>query len=380
MEKEKKPKSKARKIIEWVLTGIVGAIFVIVAIGQLTGMLHREENYGQSLPYGFGNFVVQTDSMEPEYPVGTAIVTHKDDPADIYAKWQEINHSTTKESHIDITFFDNYSGSFEKAQNIPELAGSYTEETANIQTVMTHRLRYIIVNEDVELGAGRYLFYVAGTNVSVHQSASGQYQVFSEKELLGVVKINSPVLGGFFSFVASPWGLLVLLLVPAMYLIFTSGMDIIRALREKDEEDDSYVMAGGPDDPNSSLSGLSKDDQERLKAEMLQEILYGKKDTPSSTPATVASQTEENSSLSDISEDDQERLKAEMLAEMMKEDKSLMKDVLNKNEEKKVTPSEPKKEVNTTPANDVLGDISKEEQERLKAEMLAEMMKENSNK
>ena len=377
MEKEKKPKSKVRKIIEWVLTGIVATIFLVVAIGQITGMMNRDANYGQSLPYGFGNFVVQTDSMEPEYPVGTAIVTHKDDPADIYAQWEKINHSTTKESHIDMTFFDNYTGSYTKAQEIPELASVYNEETSNVQTVMTHRLRYILVNEDVELGLGRYLFYVAGTNISEHQSGAGQYQVFSEKELLGVVKINSPVLGGFFSFVASPWGLLVLLLIPAMYLIVTSGMDIIRALKEKDKEDESYVMAGGPDNPDSSLAGFSKEDQERLKAEMLQEMLYGKKDdtVDSKTPVIKEEPTvDENSTLNDISSDDQERLKAEMLAEMMKEDQSLASQV--NNTVKKDMPSETKK-VDTTPNNDVLGDISKEDQERLKAEMLAEMMKNN---
>lgn len=358
MKKEKKNKSKVRKIIEWIITGLVALLFVVVGIGQITGMMNRENNYGQSLPYGYGNFVVQTDSMEPEYPVSTAIVTHKDDPADIYALWEEIHHSTTKESHIDITFFDSYTGSYEKAQNIPELASTYYEETSNVNTVMTHRLRYIDYREDVELGKGRYIFYVAGTNISEHQSGAGQYQVFSEKELLGVVKINSPVLGGFFGFVASPWGLLILLLIPAMYLIFTSGMDIIRAVKQKDEEEEALAISG-----DSSLAGFSKEDQERLKAEMLQEILYGKKDDASSI-SPREEKVEEDSSLKDISKDDQERLKAEMLAEMMKEDKSLAS--------MKMT-----KEVPEEKEDDVLKDISKEDQERLKAEMLAEMMKEN---
>ena len=83
-KKEKKPKSKARKITEWVLTILIGALFLIVAIGQITGLVEREKNYGQSLPYGFGNFVVQSDSMEPEYKVGSALITHKDNADDIY--------------------------------------------------------------------------------------------------------------------------------------------------------------------------------------------------------------------------------------------------------------------------------------------------------
>jgi hypothetical protein len=110
---------------------------------------------------------------------------------------------------------------------------------------------------------------------------------------------------------------------------------------------------------------------------MLQEMLYGKKDDTQASKTPVIKEepkVDENSTLNDISSDDQERLKAEMLAEMMKEDQSLASQV--NDTVKKDMPSETKK-VDTTLNNDVLGDISKEDQERLKAEMLAEMMKNN---
>ena len=68
-KKPKRPKSKARKIIEWVLVGIFGAIFAFAAAATIDGMIHKNENYGQSLRFGVGTFVVQTDSMEPEYKV-----------------------------------------------------------------------------------------------------------------------------------------------------------------------------------------------------------------------------------------------------------------------------------------------------------------------
>ena len=80
----KKEKSKARKIIEWILFGIFGVIFVTVLAGNISAMIHKEENFQQDLRFGLGSFVVQTDSMEPEYPVGTAIITYKDNAANIY--------------------------------------------------------------------------------------------------------------------------------------------------------------------------------------------------------------------------------------------------------------------------------------------------------
>ena len=62
-KKEKKPKSKARKIIEWVLTGIFLVIFAIVGIAQIDGLVNKKKHYGQQIRFGYATFVVQTDSM-----------------------------------------------------------------------------------------------------------------------------------------------------------------------------------------------------------------------------------------------------------------------------------------------------------------------------
>ena len=66
-KKGKKKKSKARVIIEWILTGLFGVLFVTVLVGQIDGMIHANDHYGQQIRLGFGSFVVLTDSMEPEY-------------------------------------------------------------------------------------------------------------------------------------------------------------------------------------------------------------------------------------------------------------------------------------------------------------------------
>ena len=72
----KKKKSKARVITEWILTGIFGVIFIFVLAGQLDGMIHAKDHHNQQLRFGTGSFIVTTNSMEPEYPVGTAIITY----------------------------------------------------------------------------------------------------------------------------------------------------------------------------------------------------------------------------------------------------------------------------------------------------------------
>ena len=120
------------KILSWVFTILFGAFFVFFAVGFILGRADKKNNYNQSLIYGYGNFLVQTDSMEPEYPVKTAIVTHKDSPASIYKEWEDISHSTTKEKHIDLTFRDCYEGSYTSAFKIDELKDTYNEETSNI--------------------------------------------------------------------------------------------------------------------------------------------------------------------------------------------------------------------------------------------------------
>ena len=266
-KKVKKPKSKVRKIIEWVLTGIFFIAFGIFAAGQIDGMIHKSENYGQTISFGFGSFVILTDSMEPEYMIDSAIITYREDLNSVYARYQE----SLKDSNItiDMTFMDVYTTYF-KPTDHPEL----NDQTNPTGAVMTHRLREIHVDESKAYGDGRYTFVVSGINTSEHQSQAGQYQVFTEKQYLGVVQANSKVLGGFYRFISSPWGLLVFLLIPAFYLVITSVLDIFSAMKDDDNEEDSGD--NGSNNTLSSLDDLSKEDRERLKKEMLEEMLSKK--------------------------------------------------------------------------------------------------------
>jgi len=294
-KREKRPKSKARIIIEWVLTIVFAGLFIFAGIGQINAMINKKQNFNQNLPYGYGSFVVQTDSMEPTYKVKTAIITHKVSGSKVLEMFNKPNVShvvaqegniivyeslwtnddlTTKEhGYVDLTFMDVSHDRF-----APHNA-KYYDQTVPTNRVMTHRLREIHVDLTKEEGRGRYAFIVAGINTeSVHQAQSGQYQAFNENYILGTVVLNSAFLGGFFGFLSSPWGLLVFLLVPAGYLVVTSVLDIFKTMKDDEEPETAGAGDGKPSEKKGvdSLDSLSKEDKERLKREMLDEIMNKK--------------------------------------------------------------------------------------------------------
>ena len=265
----KKPKSKARKIIEWVLTGVFGVLFIIVGAAQIDGLVHKNDHYGQQIRFGYGTFVVKTESMEPKYKVNSAIVTYLESPKQIMDRYN-------KGETVDITFFDAYQASNEYTYPTAEKNPALTDRTSATGLPMTHRLQEVKKGDD-----GHYYFFTAGINTGVASvlDAEGrvkQYQVFTEKELLGRVVIGSAFLGGVFGFVSSVWGLLILLLIPAFYLIITSVIDIFKAYKEPEEATET-TTSNGEATSNSGTLELSEEDKKRLKEELLEEMLNKKK-------------------------------------------------------------------------------------------------------
>lgn len=274
-KKVKKPKSKARKTVEWILTGLFLVLFVFLAAAQIDGMVNKNKHYGQQIRFGFATFVVQTDSMVPAYPVKNAIITYLDDADKIYDEFVK-NQGTDKT--LDVTFFDGYDtvNEYTKPLNHPEL----TSRTPRTRVPMTHRVQEIHRNDSVKKGKGRYTFITAGINTkSTNMGWSEgdpemtiyQYQAFTEAELLGKVVVGSAFLGGVFGFISSIWGLLILLLIPAFYLVITSVMDIFKAYKEADNESASSTHQSA--NPNE----LSEEDKKRLKAELLEQMMNKKK-------------------------------------------------------------------------------------------------------
>lgn len=276
----KKPKSKARKIIEWVLTGIFLAIFGFVMAAQIDGMVHKKDHYDQQIRFGYGTFMVKTDSMKPVYGIDTALITYLEDPEKIYDRFQ-------KGETVDITFVHVpiANNDYTSPRDNPELTvrtnASTDKQVDGIP--MTHRVREIHVNESVAKGKGRYTFITAGINTRSEwmgwqegqpDMVINQYQAITEKELLGRVVVNSPFLGAVFSFVSSVFGLLILLLIPAFYLVITSVIDIFKAYKEPEPATEG---AGGQTNNNNGPVTLSEADKKRLKEQLLEEMISKKK-------------------------------------------------------------------------------------------------------
>ena len=260
-EKVKKPKSKARIITEWVLTIVFGAAFLFAGIAQVDGLIHRDEHFGQTLRFGWGSFVVLTDSMEPEYPVNSAIITYYEKPENIVADF-------TAGKTVDITFQNGFEYIAEQPSE------SKYRVNVTTQAVFTHRLFEVREDKSVAIGEGHYLFFVAGINTSGDNWKESQYQVFTERSILGLVKANSPFLGWFFNILSSPWGLLIFLLIPAGYLVVVSVLDIFKGMKD-DEEKPAVAGGSAPINP-ASLEGLSEADKKRLKDQLLEEMLEQK--------------------------------------------------------------------------------------------------------
>lgn len=261
---EKKPKSLARKITEWVLVVLFGAIFVIFGIGQITGMVDAKNHYGQTLRFGYAAFVVKTDSMDPVYKVDTAIVTHHDNVEDVYKRFKA-------GKTVDVEFFDAQCVSFKPDDTKLTDQTNYSSPT---NLPMCHRLKEMHVDTSKKLGEGRYIFVVQGINDQGYMSRQAQYQAFTEKEYLGVVVASNQVVGAVFNFMTTPWGYIVIILIPTFYIVITSVLDIFKAFKDTDEDgaavgaDGTPAGAGGAD-----ISGLSEKDKERLKQELLEEML-----------------------------------------------------------------------------------------------------------
>ena len=260
-KKVKQEKSRVRKIIEWILVGIFGAAALFVLAGTISGMMHKKDHYQQSIRFGYGTFRVLTDSMEDEIKTGSMIITKAED----VSKFQE---RLDKGETIDVTFFNINIDTMVTPTN-PE----YKTETTQVLMPMTHRLREVHIQEDVEFGKGRYVFVASGINVNSEKYSPDQYQLFTEKEYLGTVKISNRFLGSVVGFMSEPWGLIILLLVPSVYLIVTSSMDIFKALKEEEEKPVEVQSDGG-----ERLSKRSEEDKKRLKDELLQDMLKSKKE------------------------------------------------------------------------------------------------------
>lgn len=254
-KKPKKPKSKARKIIDWVITGIFAALLIGVGVIQIINKTSKNQNM-----FGPQYQKVLTDSMSPVYKVNDIIVVEKTNAQNLYVRVNEKNQD------VDVSFYWVVNGQ---------------------KVSMTHRLLSVTYSEtpltDAETGKDyHYTFVAHGINkqsewckgTGGYNDCTYQTQTFNEFSLIGRVTRKS----GFMTFATSIWGLLVLLLIPCLYLIITSVIDICKALDDKEEVPvEGEVIGEASDKPKDPLAGLSEKEKEKLKKQMLDEMLGKKK-------------------------------------------------------------------------------------------------------
>ena len=167
-KKEKKPKSKARKIVEGILTGITLAILGFAATSLITGMIFKK--HGVALMFNsYGACQVLTASMEPDYPVKSTIIVKK-------CSIQHLIESFDKGETVDVTFL-NYNIGPGPIDAIPD----GKRELVAINKIMTHRMISYYVDENATDVNDKYLIYTAGINAKETETGKlEQYQVLNE--------------------------------------------------------------------------------------------------------------------------------------------------------------------------------------------------------
>ncbi len=244
MADEKKPKIKTKKIIEWSITGFFIALLALVAGFRIYQVASGNYDiFGSQFP------VVLTDSMEPDYMVGDVIVVKSIDPANVAIG-------------DDVSFYYDITNDGKK-------------------DMVTHRLQNIYYYEDATKNptdsTAHYTFIAHGINKTSSQCSGDctyQTQLFHEADLIGKVEGTSPFLTVVNKIFSSVWTLIILILIPSLYIVITSVLDLFKTIEEKDEDSPNQELPKNtPNSGGDPLSGLSDKDKERLKKQMLDELL-----------------------------------------------------------------------------------------------------------
>ena len=264
--KEVKKKSKIRKIIDWVVTGLFGVI-LLCSIGFTVYSKATEGTNKNAYIFDYLFPVVLTDSMAPDYPVDSVLIIKKVNPANIKVG-------------DDVMFYYDFgdgNGQIKVTHRITE-AKIVESSTGTSYRFVAHG-----INKESKFCG----YYNEETDTWIYNDCTGQLQYFSEAEVIGKVVGKSSLLGLFYKIVSSTWGLIVIILVPAFYLIITSVVDIFRKLPEDDDE--PALATGGSSsggttqiktvtraDGSDPLAGLTPEEKEKLKKQLLEQMLKGK--------------------------------------------------------------------------------------------------------
>lgn len=197
-----------KKIIGKFFTIIVGTLVAILLVTQLTGTITAQSNYGVPRFGDYQTLIVLTDSMEPALPVDGGIIV-KRVPLD------QIKASTSLEAKDGdvLTFYRKIDG-----------------------IIVTHRVIEVLPQDD-----GSVNFKTLGDNLNAQTCPSGgcnpdiNFDIVKGEYVLGIVVYQSTLLGQIVQVGTNPLAIVGVVLIPLLYVFFSSVADIIRHGKMKEE-------------------------------------------------------------------------------------------------------------------------------------------------
>lgn len=280
------PKKKnVVKIVGRVINTILIIFIAFIAIIEIVGLASKGSNYGVPTFFGFQVENVVTDSMAKDekgntlYPVGTALVSKKEDFNSI-----KVNDNVVFYGYALQPFTSNvYQATVvHKVIDFGEINGNKYLVVRGANTYDhpdKYQVQYVFASETnnpvIDDFKNRSASYTYTGKDFKDETKSVNYSVTMAGVYMSKVVGASGFIGGLLNTLSSPTGLLLLILIPALIIIITSVVDIIKIKKTPEEEVGSKTKSEKVDS-SDPLEGLSEEEKEKLKQEMIQEMLNEK--------------------------------------------------------------------------------------------------------
>ena len=258
MNSEVKQKLTFREVLKLISTIISWTVFVLLVICACFLLYYFIAtkvfvHFGSKYEPKFSLYTIISPSMTPNINVYDVVIDVRvDDPEDI-----EIGDV--------ITFYSDS----------PELNGS----------TITHRVISIIKNND-----GTYSYQTKGDHNLIEDSSTVPFE-----KIVGKVALRIPQLGRVQFFLASSYGWLILIMIPALYIIFKD----INRLRKLKQEEKSNVNKNSDNKPSKLKELLSRPVFKKEKQKLL-----GYTPKPDITTNPIAEEKSNIKSIFDAYDDD----------------------------------------------------------------------------
>ncbi|MCR4562544.1 MAG: hypothetical protein K5694_05025 [Bacilli bacterium] len=264
-------KSKRKKLVSNIITGVLGALIVGLIACQVTMFITARNNHNVSSLFGYSFLSVATNSMEgknEEYRYikstdGRELEVKKIGPWTIPTNYgviiKKISFADVKVG-MSLTFYN---------EDARILSQQY-----QVEMPITHR-----VIEKIE-GEENYLICYGDNDEAQTCLTSGcSYPAQANKvlpnEIMGEVVVASKFMGDAINLTRQTWFLPVMVLVPLAIVGFISAFDMIkkahREQKEEDEEIERQMIAAGVD-PNDESKAMLFREKARYKLELKQEL------------------------------------------------------------------------------------------------------------